>query len=270
MSLEDYLSNLGAGSAAEEGAFTVNAERAERLLREKVLAEPWHAWLSMTQGLLALGSRRLEIRPAGGRVEITADLENSVSLRELLSEERCLLGWLNLSRYGEAAWHTERSTLEVTLSGSAWKRYRTSATLFSQLRRALRFCSVDVVLDGKPLADEAFPRGRDYTLYGSVSGGLRLGKGVAKQFRLMSEDDGTERFAAVAYRSEKSWSQACWVSRGAVIKEERNTLERPGLFLVGDVEALGLTTDISGFEPVHDSAYFDFVNRLKKDVLWML
>ena len=77
-------------------------------------------------------------------------------------------------------------------------------------------------------------------------------------------------FAAVAFRSRASWSQVQWVSDGVVICEERNTLERPRLSVIAQVEALGLSTDLTGFKLVHDEAYHRFVNHLKKDVLWML
>lgn len=88
----------------------------------------------------------------------------------------------------------------------------------------------------------------------------------------LNEDDTGEPqgLSALAFRTRTSWSQATWVSQGVVIKQERNTLERPGLWLVASVDSLALDTDLSGFKVVHNEAYFRFVNRLKKEVLWMM
>lgn len=281
MSLERFLTSLEMeGGKESEGEFTLAAERARRLLAERVLDDQWNAWSCLIQGFHRLGALSLSLSLNRSEVALQACFDQPPSLGALLRDDRLLLGWLNLDWFGSPQWDESGSRIVVRLSGSVLKRYRLLSALGKHLTKALALAPIPVTLDGKPLKRGQLPNSSHYTLYRcrptiqALKLQSNLGSLSPDRFKIYEweeESPGPIReWAAVAYRSRNSWSHAVWVSEGVVIKEERNTLERPGLAVVASVESLGLNTDLSGFGVVHDEAYFRFVNRLKKQVLWML
>lgn len=273
--LESYLASLGAKKTESTGVFTLAADRARELLKEKALHDPWQAWLCIFQGFQRLGARALKVQVDRSQVSILiGDGWTSLkTLRELTADERFLLGWLNLDWFGEATWEPQSKRFGLKWGGVVWKRYRAASVLRSLLKSTLCYSPLDIQLENRPLTLGAFPSAKNHTLF--LSGQSR-GLGIESPFECKDQaktvllEDGSQQLAALAYRSTKSWSQARWIHDGVLIKEERNTLERPGLFVVACVEALGLNTDLSGFNIIHDDKYLQFANRLKKEVLWML
>ena len=273
--LESYLASLGAEKSEGTGVFTLAADRARELLKEKALHDPWQAWLCIFQGFHRMGAQALKVQVDRNQVSvlISDGWSSTKTLRELTADERFLLGWLNLDWFGDATWEPRSKRFGLKWGGAVWKRYRTASVLRSLLKSTLCYSPVDIQLDNRPLALQAFPSAKNHTLFLS---GRAQGLGIESPFENKEQaktvllEDGSNQLAALAYRSTKSWSQARWVQDGVLIKEERNTLERPGLFVVACVEALGLHTDLSGFNIIHDDKYLQFANRLKKEVLWML
>ncbi len=287
MSMKEFLASLQGQSESEEGVFTIAAERAEKLLSENVLKDVWQAWLCLLQGLLRSGSPYLAITVGSAQVAFDTGLGGSgVSASQLLGEDRLLLGWLNLRWFGRPQWDGESGVLKVALSGSAWRRYRLGRSLKSFLARHLCQHRIRVRLNGRVLPQGVLPQAPRYSFFEpSPEDRFALRFPAANELEPMTHARffplGERRevlqqwpsddcFAAVAYRNDSSWSQVYWVQDGLIIQEERNTLERPGLSVLASVSSLGLSTDLSGFEVVLDEGYHEFVNQLKKDVLWML
>lgn len=282
-SLEDYLETLRDGELSDPGEFTIAAERAKALLAGRALSDVWAAWLCLAQGFLAAGTSFLEVAVTRSAVVWRTSLRNP--LVDLLRQERFLLGWLNLGWFGSPHWTAADGTLSVEWRGNAWHRYRLAANMEGHLQRALPYAPVPVRVGKSSVLKRHLPTGCPLCLYPLVEG---------RPGGFDFEDDGAEtrgfferrhfsleglgpawsgptghRLGAFASKSKVSWSQVTWVNHGVVISQERNTLERPGVSVVACVEALGLETDLSGFSVVNDQAYFRFVTRLKKDVLWM-
>ena len=271
--LDDFLESLGSSNPDSEGSFTIAADRARKLLSERALGDPWQAWLSLFQGFHIVGAGRIVLNVDRQRVQMRVE-GGHFELSELIRQDRFLLGWLNLDWFGRAAWHPDSSRFELKWKGSVWKRYRDSTNLRSLVRSALSYSPIPVELDDTPVNHKNLPKAGKYQLYRSapdakLSFEAEMDRLPADRFRLTQLSE-SSHLAAVAFTSGKSWSQARWVHHGVLIKEERNTLERPGLCLIASVEALGLNTDLSGFQVVHDERYMEFTNRLKKEVLWML
>jgi hypothetical protein len=279
VSVEKYISSLGGDSSDGEGHFTLSAKRAQELLSEKVLTDTWQAWLCLMQGIYDSKAQGLDIQVQRRGVVIQAKFQTPMTLKELLAHERFLLAWLNLDWFGEAVWEENKQTLQVTWSGSILKRYRMASSLKGLLSSQLRFAACPTEINGKRKT-RIESAAKKFTLFSTnkdrsgPNSSLFLPNLYPLQSRYVHLDDGDEKqgphFSAIAYKTGKSWSQVRWISHGVIIKEERNTLERPGLFVAASVENLGLNTDLSGFSVIHDEAYFRFVNRLKKEVLWML
>lgn len=281
--LEAYLETLRDGELSEPGQFTIAAERAKALLAGKALSDVWWAWLCVAQGFIAQGTSFLEITITRGAVIWRTSLSHP--LVELLRNERFLLGWLNLGWFGSPHWTATDGTLSVEWRGNAWNRYRLAASMETQLRQALVYASVPVTVGKSSVLKRHLPAGCSLCLYPLAEG--RPGgfdfqddgaetKGFFERRRFTLESLGPDwegppgsRLAAFASKSKVSWSQVVWVHHGIVISQERNTLERPGVSVVASVEALGLETDLTGFSVVNNNAYFRFVTKLKKDVLWM-
>ena len=271
--LEDFLKSLGSSDSQGEGSFTLAADRARKLLSERALTDPWQAWLSLLQGFHQAKPQSLSFRVDRQMVEMQAE-GVTAELSELARYDRFLLGWLNLEWFGCAVWDPRLSLFQLKWSGSVWRRYRDSANFRSMLRSVLAFSPIPIQLNDSLVNHRALPVARKYQLYHSgstsqLSFDADTERMAQDEFRITQLSQG-DHLAAVAFTSGKSWSQARWVHHGVLIKEERNTLERPGLSLIASVEALGLHTDLSGFQVVHDQNYLDFTNRLKKEVLWML
>ncbi|MCA9775535.1 MAG: hypothetical protein KC800_02415 [Candidatus Eremiobacteraeota bacterium] len=281
MNLESFLNSLGAENKEGSGVFTLAADRARKLLSEKALHDPWQSWLCLFQGFHRLEAQHLSVQVDKNQVSILVKSEPSASkpLQEMLRDERFLLGWLNLDWFGEPAWDPEANTFVLKWSGAVWKRYRTAAALRSQLRSALCYSPLEFSLEGSPLPLRDTPTFDQTIFLAGNKTHLGIDKtprtgGHQKVVSLHPEEaplaEPSGELAAVAYRSGTSWSHARWVHHGVIIKEERNTLERPGLLVIAAVEGLGLNTDLAGFELVHDEKYYQFITRLKKEVLWML
>jgi len=279
VSLEKFISSLGGDRADGEGRFTVDARRAERLLKEKALSDPWLAWRCLLQGLYACGPETVTIKVTRSQVLFRVAFEAPLTLQQLMENERFLLAWLNLDHFGEAHWEAEASELRVDLSGFILWRYRTSSALTQLLSYCSCYAAPVTLVNGETAISKAFPVTPKYTFFQSakgVRGSLRFPRPLselgADQYRLFGVEGqaASQFYGAIAFRTRQSWSQVRWVSHGVVIKEERNTLERPGLIVIASVESLGLNTDLSGFSVVHDDAYHQFVSKLKKEVLWML
>lgn len=281
MSVDDYLKSLEHGDSHGEGEFTLDAQRARALLAERTLDDTWQAWLCLIQGLVRLKVRAIEISVLNLSAVFTCRFDQPKSRRELFADERFLLGWLNLEWFGEGHWDESTSKLTVTFSGSAWTRYRMAGSLKTLFAEHLGYAPISVTLNGKPLVQSKLPKTTGCVFYPSSKRSaypLPLGHLInsigeqARRVHWLEEDLAGEPqgLSALAFRTRTSWSQATWVSQGVVIKQERNTLERPGLWLVASVDSLALDTDLSGFKVVHNEAYFRFVNRLKKEVLWMM
>lgn len=281
VSLDDFLEGLREGEVCDPGQFTIAPERAKALLAGKSLADVWSAWTCIAQGLVAQGAGAMEITITRRAVIWRADLRRN--LIDLLRDERFLLGWLNLGWFGSPHWTSTDGTLSVEWRGNAWNRYRLSATMQSQLQQTLKYCPIPVKVGEARPVQTHLPAGCPLCLYPlppGQPGGFefvdadmaRQGGSERRRFLLpgQSQDKETGRLAAFASKSRVSWSQVTWVHLGAVISEERNTLERPGVSVVASVEALELQTDLSGFSVVTNEAYFRFINQLKRDVLWML
>lgn len=283
--MEEFLQSLQGEDPGEEGEFTIAADRAEKLLAERMLTDVWLGWLCLLQGFIRHGTRSLVVEVATGEVRFQTSLPAPLTVRQLLSDERLLLGWLNLQWFGTPSWDAQDACFTLSLSGSSWRRYKLSRTLKSYLDKHARYLGVGLRVNGRIVAQGILPKAPKYCFYHPQSqdhcglrfvGALSIEPGTrARFFRL---GPGTvpqqwppdDEFAAVAYRTDSSWSQVYWVQNGVVIQEERNTLERPGLAVLASVESLGLSTDLAGFEVVADQSYFRFVKQLKKDVLWML
>lgn len=277
--MDEFLSSARGKAESSEGEFTLAAERARELLAHKALPDVWQAWLCLLQGFHRLGMTRLRLEIGRSRVILKPDLGEERSLNELAADERFLLGWLNLDWFGKPTWRFDDQELAVELKGSVWKRYNHSRVLLDTLGKALLFYPCPVFLAGRDAPMTGFSSKRNYTLMpardvdrNALVLPFSLSSLPAEQWRLTSPpgDELPGMFSAVAYGSRRSWSQVTWVSHGVVIKEERNTLERPNLSVVASVQSLGLKTDLSGFEIVHDDAYLDFTRELKSKALWML
>jgi hypothetical protein len=275
--MDQFLTTLRGDAETDEGEFTLAAERAKELLKDKALTDVWQAWLCLVQGFQALGTQRLDISFNRQQVTFQAKLVEPLKLSQVMANDRMLLGWLNSDWFGKPDWNQSDSTLRVILSGSVWTRYNHTRVLKNLLVKSLAYCDLQVTLNGSSLTKLWMDPKRKYTLYGNheCKSALTLpfdfSKLDEKKKKLLDcSEEPPSKFAAIAFKTNRSWSQATWVSQGVVIKEERNTLERPGLAVVGSVESIGLKTDLSGFEIVHDESYMLFVNRLKKDALWML
>lgn len=282
-SLDDYLKTLREGELSDPGEFTIAAERAKALLAGRALSDVWLAWLCLAQGFLALGTSFLEVAVTRTAVVWRTSLKNP--LVDLLRHERFLLGWLNLGWFGSPHWTPGDGTLSVEWRGNAWHRYRLAASMEGYLQRSLPYAPVPVTVGKSSVLKRHLPTGCPLCLYPLAEG--RPGgfdfdddgadtRGFFERRHFSLESLGPEwtgppgpRLAAFASKSKVSWSQVVWVSHGAIISQERNTLERPGVSVVACVEALGLETDLAGFSVVNNQAYFRFVTRLKKDVLWM-
>lgn len=284
--IEDYLKSLGQGDAgAELGEFTIAAERAKALLGGKALSDVWQAWLCMAQGFIAQGARSLDLSCSRESAVWRVDLPDKMLLEDLLRDDRFLLGWLNLGWFGTPEWNEEESTLVVPWQGSAWKKYRFSATFPQTMKAALKFAAIPIQVGSQSIGFNYLPLAEPMCLYSlpkGRAGGIAFADVYAenqgperRRFALPgveSEDSGlsNESLAAFAYRTKSTWSEVTWVSHGVVIGTERNTLERPTIRAVASVQALGLETDLSGFKVVNDERYYRFITALKRDVLWML
>lgn len=270
---------------SDPGQFTVAAERARELMATRVLADEWTAWLCLAQGLICAGATALEVQIGRRAVVWRVQFEQPPALVDLYAQERFLLGWLNLGRFGSPYWSSADSTLSVELRGNAFARYRAGATLEAHLRKALAFAPVSVEVGRSGVVEGRAPGGCSLCLYPLPEGrpgGFRLlepplkdGAPERREFSLEAlgpswEGPLGDRLGAYAARSKASWSEVTWVHLGVVISQQRNTLERPGVAVVASVESLGLETDLSGFSVVTNEAYFRFINMLKRDVLWML
>ncbi len=304
MNLDSFLQSFREGYSGEEGGFTLAADRAKRLLAERNLADVWTAWLCLAQGLLKIApDHRIIINNT--LVEWRVNTNRSLTLAELLEDERALLGWLNLDWFGQPSWSEQ--TFSLKWKGGYWRRSRCVRNLSEMLKRALSYPRGSVAFQVGGFARVAwsqepeelpprvplclFPCSADAegalafvspgTLTSRFCRVFDLGwpKEVASVTSTIYQLNwpGGDKFdspclwvAAIAGKTRTSWSEVTWVHRGVVIKTERNTLERPGVLVVASVDALGLKTDLSGFSVVHDEAYFRFVNQLKRDVLWML
>lgn len=287
VSIKDYLASLQGESDGEEGVFTIAAERAEKLLSERVLKDVWQAWLCLVQGLARFGVPYLCVETGNSAIQLDTGLAGQgVPARKLLGEDRLLLGWLNLRWFGQPQWDSESGLLTIALSGSPWRRYRLVRSLRSYLLRHLCQLRLSVKLDGRPLPQGSLPEAKRYSFFEpSPDDRFALQFPSAKALEPMTRarffplGERTEVlqqwpsddcFSAVAYRTNSSWSQVYWVQDGVIICEARNTLERPGLAVIASVNSVGLSTDLSGFEVVADAAYHKFANQVKKNVLWML
>ncbi len=285
MALDEYLHSLREGEPSDPGQFTVAADRARELLATRVLADEWTAWSCLAQGLIQAGARRFEIELGRQAVVWRADFETPRPLVDLYAQERFLLGWLNLGRFGSPYWSAAESTLTVELRGNAFTRYRAGSALEAHLRKVLALAPIAVEMGRSEVVERRLPAGCSLCLYPlaqTMGGGLRFAEeprerdaSLCRVFSLSSlgadwEGATGDSLGAYASRSKASWSQVAWVHHGVVICQERNTLERPGVSVVASVEALGLTTDLSGFSVVNNEAYFRFITLLKRDVLWML
>ena len=281
MSVEKYIQSLGSGQEADSGEFTLSPQRAKDLLSEAALADHWDAWLCVLQGFYAFGSTRVNIELQRASICFQVELPQRFELPELAKQPRFLLGWLNLSHFGQVHWSGEKSELTVEFSGSIFKRYFMAKSLRRIFLSKLRFAHCPTRLDNRLVSQQGFvPTAHSYTVFSRAdcqawslpcSSVLNLSDDRLRRVWMSPEQqDSKALVASLACKTSSSWSEVQWVSRGVIVCEERNTLERPGLHVVASVEALGLKTDLSGFSIVHDHNYLDFINRLKREVLWML
>jgi hypothetical protein len=267
------------------------AERAKALLAGRALNDVWAAWLCLAQGFVALGATGLAVTLGQTSVIWKVDFSMPVDLDDLLRQERFLLGWLNLGWFGRPAWSAVDGMLTVEWRGNLWQRYRISSALRKYIERTLAYAPVPVTVGTQRDPGRSLLLGRKslpsnvplciYPLPGCRPGGLDvgpIGSGSHDKRRYFSletlgpawTEPAGPRLAAYASKSTTSWSWVSWVHWGALVCQERNTLERPGVDVVASLEALGLETDLAGFSVVTNEQYYRFINQLKKDVLWML
>lgn len=259
-----------------EGSFTIAADRAKRLLAERVLSDPWQAWLCLFQAFHRGGATSMAIEVGQQRVDIQleGDRSASKSIQELMTDDRFLLAWLNLDWFGQTGWRADLGKFSLIWKGSIIKRFNLMRNLRSLLRSSLLYSPRVILLEGASITSSTLPKAKHYTVFtGGEKQSLAYRTSSTESqsdYKVCQISPESNFTAALAYRSGKSWSQAKWVHHGVLIKEERNTLERPGLSLIASVDALSLETDLSGFGLIHDEKYLDFANKLKKEVLWML
>lgn len=273
--MENFLKSLGATASESEGTFSIAADRARQLLSERVLNDPWQAWTCLFQGFQLLGAASLSITVGKQQVDIAVreGFEATPTVQELLTDDRFLLAWLNLDWFGIPRWQPEENRFSLVWKGSMWKRYRSGTTLRSFIKHNLAYKTMEIDLDGQSLSAGTLPeRGRYTVVVGAESKALGMlpDSQLSENVKICRWESEESFVAAVAYKSGKSWSEVRWVHHGVLIKEERNTLERPGLAVTASVDGLGLSTDLSGFGVIHNERYLKFANLLKKEVLWML
>ena len=280
MSVEAYIRSLGSGTTADSGEFTLCSGRARELLTEAALSDFWDAWSCILQGFYSFGAKFVDISVKKTTAQFHVGLPFQTELKGLVEQSRFVLGWLNLSHFGEVQWSKEKSQLTVVFSGSIFKRYFMSKSLRSLFSQKAAFAQCPTRLEGRLLNQGLFPRAESYTVFPNpvespwalhCPAALLLPSGMVKNVWLGSgELSEALSVAALAYKVNSSASEISWVSCGVIVAKEKNILERPGLRVLASIEDLKLKTDISGFSVVRDLPYLEFISRLKREVLWML
>ncbi len=306
--LEHHLNEIRSqGQTADQGAFTLNQQRASELLERYQLPDPSFYLLKFVQGAVLGGASFI-------RVALESD---GLTFFHDGQESGAALSHLEIGLAAFQSWTAQapRPQSRVGCRGFLFPRqtrrffFRRRLPEIALLKERGRYCSIPIWLENQLLNRPFFGLASKIEKKGikaDLSSPPRLGPvtwltcpnwtassllappSYSQERRIHLESlvewkessldpapssafsvEGEPMVAchALLRRVSGSWSELTWVRDGVVLTTERNVLDRPGLEAV--VSAGELQLDLSDFGLVHDEPFYELTKRLRQEVLWM-